>query len=58
MFGNDAGRVIRLDGAGRTLWTVETGAEIELPLVVSEDGVVCAVTGGDTLVALDADTGH
>jgi outer membrane protein assembly factor BamB len=58
VFGNDAGRVIRLDGAGRTLWTVETGAEIELPLVVSEDGVVGAVTGGDTLVALDADTGH
>jgi outer membrane protein assembly factor BamB len=58
VFGNDAGRVIRLDGAGRTLWTVETGAEIELPLVVSEDGVVAAVSGGDTLVALDADTGH
>jgi len=58
VFGNDAGRVIRLDGAGRVLWTVETGAEIELPLVLSEDGVVGAVSGGDTLVALDADTGH
>jgi outer membrane protein assembly factor BamB len=58
VFGNDAGRVIRLDGAGRVLWTVETGAEIELPLVVTEDGVVGAVSGGDTLVALDADTGH
>jgi outer membrane protein assembly factor BamB len=58
VFGNDAGRVIRLDGAGRTLWTIETGAEIELPLVLSEDGVVGAVTGGDTLVALDAETGH
>ena len=58
VFGNDAGRVIRLDGAGRVVWTVETGAEIELPLVVTEDGVLGAVTGGDTLVALDADTGH
>ena len=58
VFGNDAGRVICLDGAGRVLWTVETGAEIELPLVVSEDGVVGAVSGGDTLVALDAETGH
>ena len=58
VFGNDAGRVIRLDGTGRVLWTVETGAEIELPLVVTEDGVVGAVSGGDTLVALDADSGH
>ncbi len=58
VFGNDAGRVIRLDGAGRVLWTVETRGEIELPLVVSEDGVVGAVAGGDTLVALDASTGH
>lgn len=58
VFGNDAGRVIRLDAAGRALWTVETGGEIELPLVVADDGVVGAVTGGDTLVALDADTGH
>ena len=58
VFGNDAGRVIRLDGAGRVLWTVETGAEIELPLVLTEDGVVGAVSGGDTLVALDADSGH
>jgi outer membrane protein assembly factor BamB len=58
VFGNDAGRVIRLDAAGRVMWTVETGAEIELPLVVSEDGVVGAVSGGETLVALDAATGH
>ena len=58
MFGNDAGRVIRLDGAGRVVWTVETGGEIELPLVLTDDGVVGAVSGGDTLVALDADTGH
>ncbi|HZW87895.1 MAG TPA: PQQ-binding-like beta-propeller repeat protein, partial [Myxococcaceae bacterium] len=58
VFGNDAGRVIRLDGTGRVLWTVETGAEIELPLVLTEDGVVGAVSGGDTLVALDADSGH
>lgn len=58
VFGNDAGRVIRVDGAGRVLWTVETGAEIELPLVVSDDGVVGAVSGGDTLVALDAATGR
>ena len=58
VFGNDAGRVLRLDGAGRVLWTVETGGEIELPLVVTEDGVVGAVTAGDTLVALDAETGH
>jgi outer membrane protein assembly factor BamB len=58
VFGNDAGRVIRLDGAGREMWTVETGAEIELPLVVTDDGVVGAVTAGDTLVALDAETGH
>ena len=58
VFGNDAGRVIRLDGSGRVVWTVETGAEIELSLVLTEDGVVGAVSGGDTLVALDADTGH
>ncbi|HZJ54068.1 MAG TPA: PQQ-binding-like beta-propeller repeat protein [Myxococcaceae bacterium] len=58
VFGNDAGRVIRLDGAGRVLWAVETGAEVEFPVVVSEDGVVGAVTGGDTLVALDAESGH
>src|SRR5262249_47037741 len=58
VFGNDAGRVIRLDGAGRVLWTVETGGEIELPLVVTEDGVVAGVSGGDALVALDGDTGH
>ncbi|HSP18107.1 MAG TPA: hypothetical protein VLQ79_01235, partial [Myxococcaceae bacterium] len=25
IFGNDAGRVLRLDGAGRVLWSVETG---------------------------------
>jgi outer membrane protein assembly factor BamB len=37
---------------------VETGGEVSLPLVVTEDGVIGAVTGGDTLVALDADTGH
>jgi len=58
IFGNDAGRVLRLDGAGRVLWTVETGGEIELPVVATADGVVGAVTGGDTLVALDADTGR
>jgi outer membrane protein assembly factor BamB len=58
VFGNDAGRVIRLDGTGRVVWTVETGAEIELPLAVTDDGVVGVVTGGDTLVALDAETGH
>ena len=58
VFGNDAGRVIRLDGTGRVLWTVETGAEIELPVVVTDDGMVGVVSGGDTLVALDADTGH
>jgi len=58
VFGNDAGRVIRLDGAGRTQWVVETGGSVELPLAVTEDGVVGALTGGDTLVALDAETGH
>ncbi|HTS82403.1 MAG TPA: PQQ-binding-like beta-propeller repeat protein [Myxococcaceae bacterium] len=58
LFGNDAGRVIRLDSGGRARWTTETGEEIELPLVVSDDAVVGAVTGGDTLVALDAETGH
>ncbi|MGZ6162509.1 MAG: outer membrane protein assembly factor BamB family protein, partial [Myxococcaceae bacterium] len=58
VFGNDAGRVLRLDGTGRVLWTVETGGEIELPLVATDDGVVGAVSAGDTLVALDAETGH
>jgi outer membrane protein assembly factor BamB len=58
VFGNDAGRVIRLDGSGRVVWTVETGAEIELPVAVTDDGVVGVLSGGDTLVALDADTGH
>ncbi len=58
VFGNDAGRVLRLDRDGRVLWTVETGGEIELPLVATDDGVVGAVTAGDTLVALDAETGH
>ena len=58
VFGNDAGRVIRLDGAGRLQWVVETGGAVELPLAVTDDGVVGALTGGDTLVALDADTGH
>jgi len=58
VFGNDAGRVICLDGAGRVRWTVETGGEIELPLAVTEDGTVGALTGGDTLVSLDADSGH
>jgi outer membrane protein assembly factor BamB len=58
VFGNDAGRVLRLDGTGRTLWVAETGAEIELSLAVSSDDVVAAVVGGDVLVALDGQTGR
>jgi len=58
VFGNDAGRVLRLDGTGRSLWVAETGAEIELPLAVSSDDVVAAVVGGDVLVALDGQSGR
>jgi len=58
VFGNDAGRVLRLDGSGRTQWVAENGAEIELPVAVSSDGVVAAVVGGDVLVALDGQTGR
>jgi hypothetical protein len=34
VFGNDAGRVFRLDAGGQVVWVVETGGEIELPLAV------------------------
>jgi outer membrane protein assembly factor BamB len=59
VFGNDAGRVIRLDAHGRPSWTVETGGEIHLPLVApAGERVVAAAVASDVLVALDAADGR
>jgi outer membrane protein assembly factor BamB len=59
VFGNDAGRVIRLDSHGRPTWAVETGGEIHLPLVVAPgERVVAAAVASDVLVALDAADGR
>jgi outer membrane protein assembly factor BamB len=59
VFGNDAGRVIRLDAHGWPTWTVETGGEIHLPLVVPPgERVVIAAVGSDVLVGLDAADGR
>lgn len=59
VFGNDAGRVIRLDPQGRPSWTVETGGEIHLPLVVPPgERVVVAAVAPDVLVALASADGR
>ncbi len=55
VFGNEAGRVLRLGPGGTVLWTAELAREVRLtPVVVGE--MVVATTGTD-LVGLDAATG-
>ncbi|MGO9764723.1 MAG: PQQ-binding-like beta-propeller repeat protein [Myxococcaceae bacterium] len=56
VFGNEAGRVLRLGPGGSLLWTAELTREIRLTPTVVEDTVV-VVTTGDDLVGLDAATG-
>jgi len=56
VFGNEAGRVLRLGPGGAPLWTAELAHEVRLPPAVSGDTVVVATTGSD-LLGLDAATG-
>ncbi len=56
VFGNEAGRVLRLGPAGSVLWTAELAREVRLTPTVVGDTVVVATTGND-LVGLDAATG-
>jgi outer membrane protein assembly factor BamB len=58
VFANDAGRILRLDAQGRTLWTVEAGGEVHLPLVVVGERVVAAAVAPDVLLGLDATDGR
>ncbi len=56
VFGNEAGRVVRLGPGGALLWTAELAHEVHLTPVVVGDTVVAATTGTE-LVGLDAVTG-
>ena len=56
VFGNEAGRVLRLGPSGAVLWTAELAHEVRQTPAVVGDWVVVATTGGD-LVGLDAATG-
>jgi outer membrane protein assembly factor BamB len=56
VFGNEAGRVLRLDAGGTTLWTAELAHEVRVSPVVVGDTVVAATTGTD-VVGLDGATG-
>jgi outer membrane protein assembly factor BamB len=56
VFGNEAGRVMRLGPEGAPVWTAELGHEVRLTPAVLGDVVVVA-TLGDDVVGLDASTG-
>lgn len=56
VFGNEAGRVLRLGPRGEVLWTAELAHEVRLTPAVVGDTVVAATTGTD-VVGLDAATG-
>jgi len=56
VFGNEAGRVLRLGPKGVVLWTAELAHEVRLTPAVVGDVVVVATAAGE-LVGLDAATG-
>jgi outer membrane protein assembly factor BamB len=56
VFGNEAGRVLRLAPSGDVVWTAELAHEVRLTPVVVGETVVAATTGTD-LAGLDAATG-
>jgi outer membrane protein assembly factor BamB len=56
VFGNEAGRVMRLGRGGAQLWTAELTHEVNVTPAVVGDTVVAA-TSGNELVGLDAKTG-
>jgi outer membrane protein assembly factor BamB len=56
VFGNEAGRVLRLGAQGEVVWTAELAHEVRLAPVVLQDTVVATTTGTD-VVGLDAATG-
>ncbi len=56
VFGNEAGRVLRLGPTGAVLWTAELAHEVRQTPAVVGDTVVVATVAGD-LVGLDAATG-
>lgn len=56
LFGNEAGRVLRLGPGGAMQWTAELAHEVRLTPQVAGDTVVVATTGSD-LVGLDVSTG-
>ncbi len=57
VFGNEAGRVLRLGPGGAALWTAELAHEVRLAPAVAADVVVVATTGSD-LLGLDAASGN
>jgi outer membrane protein assembly factor BamB len=56
VFGNEAGRVVRLGPGGAILWSAELAHEVHLTPVVVGETVVAATTGTE-LVGLNAATG-
>jgi outer membrane protein assembly factor BamB len=56
VFGNQAGRVVRLGPAGALIWTAELAHEVHLTPVVVAETVVAATTATE-LVGLEAATG-
>jgi outer membrane protein assembly factor BamB len=56
VFGNEAGRVLRLGARGEVQWTAELAHEVRLSPLVVRDTVVATTTGNDA-VGLDAATG-
>lgn len=56
MFGNEAGRVLRLGPMGEVVWTAELAHEVRLTPTVVQDTVVAASTGTDA-AGFDAQTG-
>jgi outer membrane protein assembly factor BamB len=56
VFGNEAGRVLRLGGHGEVVWTAELAHEVRLTPQVLGDTVVATTTGND-VAGFDAETG-
>jgi outer membrane protein assembly factor BamB len=56
VFGNDAGRVLRLGPQGEVVWTAEMAHEVRLTPAVVGDTVVATTTGTDA-AGFDAQTG-
>ncbi len=56
VFGNEAGRVLRLGPMGEVVWTAELAHEVRLTPTVVQDTVVAASTGTDA-AGFDAQTG-